>query len=191
MPRNKQSSINEEKNEPSIVGFNGEYAFLHPEFPCQIVIPGVGTFPSAYHLYCSYCFSTSPDERKKFAMMTIEELRGRCKSTEMDLSNDDSLLRLTLANAMDIAMRFKFGDNIVTPERKFPWTDKLLSTDEHRLVHVDEVDTFFGRNASGVGENKLGEILMRIRAFRKPLFTEGIDKKNKKRMKSIFQMDNL
>lgn len=58
---------------------------------------------------------------------------------------------------MKQALEAKFSQN-----RKL--RDLLLATSNEELVHESKTDRFWGRDRVGVGENRLGEMLMMIRA---------------------------
>jgi ribA/ribD-fused uncharacterized protein len=55
------------------------------------------------------------------------------------------------------AVRAKFEQN-----RRL--LDQLRATGTEELIHQSESDLFWGQNAEGVGENRLGVILMELRA---------------------------
>jgi N-glycosidase YbiA len=57
---------------------------------------------------------------------------------------------------MRTAIRAKFGQN-----RRL--LEMLLATGDEELVHQSESDPFWGRNREGIGDNRLGSILMEIR----------------------------
>jgi ribA/ribD-fused uncharacterized protein len=60
-------------------------------------------------------------------------------------------------DVMKQAVRAKFDQN----RRR---REQLLATGDEELIHTSESDLFWGRNQEGTGENRLGEILMEIRA---------------------------
>ena len=64
-------------------------------------------------------------------------------------------------DVMRTAVRAKFGQNRQLLEM-------LLATGDEELVHQSESDVFWGRSREGVGDNRLGVILMEVReALRK------------------------
>jgi N-glycosidase YbiA len=60
-------------------------------------------------------------------------------------------------DVMRLALRAKFTQNRRLRER-------LVATGDAALVHASSSDVFWGQTADGVGENRLGVLLMELRA---------------------------
>jgi ribA/ribD-fused uncharacterized protein len=138
---------------PVITEFRGSYQFLSNFYPAPIVYCGK-TYPSAEHLYQSRK-ATDYAERERIRVApsagSAKRLGASCeRRADWDSIKDD---------VMREVIELKFAKNPDLAER-------LLATGDAELVEGNSWDdTYWGRSlVTGQGQNKLGVILMEVRA---------------------------
>lgn len=140
-------------NQKPIEEFRGRHRFLSNFFPVDfgVVLDDGETYPTIEHAYQA-AKTFSPAQR---TLIRISETPGEAKRygrkvtlrTDWDAVKDDIMLDL---------VRQKFANAQLR--------ELLLDTGEAELVEGNDWgDTYWGKYA-GVGQNKLGKILMRVRS---------------------------
>jgi len=128
--------------------FTGPYAWLSNFWPCEIEFEGL-TYPSVENAYQSMKFN--PVERKPFAEMTPGQAKRLGQKVDLD---SDWHNRKYAIMFLFLGIKFRPG----TQEAEW-----LMSTGDEEIVEGNTWgDTYWGV-CNGVGENKLGELLMIIR----------------------------
>lgn len=130
--------------------FNGEHAFLSNFYPVDIIYKNI-KYESVEHAYqAQKC--KNPDDKQKF----IGIFAGQAKrlGRKVECRSDWNDIRLQV---MYDTVKLKFKDKAL---RKM-----LLSTGDAFLIEGNNwKDTFWGvYNKTGIGENNLGAILMKVR----------------------------
>jgi N-glycosidase YbiA len=134
-----------------INSFTGKHRFLSNFYPCVITM-GNAKYPSAEHAYMSFK-NNSPQWIAKCQDSSITPVQIKQLSRHIDLIEGWDTIRLQVM--LDV-LDAKFGQN---PDL----AAQLIATGDEELIEGNTWgDTFWGvRN--NVGENHLGELLMRIR----------------------------
>ena len=146
---------------PPIDRFAGEHAWLSNMHPCSCPHEGK-VFASSEHLY--QWLKTAPGwwqdrifgaEHGKVAKALAAN--PKCPKAPFTGTWDDRRLEL-----MEIALRSKFGHNADLRQ-------KLIDTDPSQLIEGNYWhDQFYGvcscRKCEGMGQNQLGQLLMKLRA---------------------------
>lgn len=130
--------------------FQGEYRFLSNFWPATVVFEGI-TYPSAEHAYQSAKTLDITERRRIAALSTPGEAKraGRALTLRADWER-------VKFDVMERCVRDKFMRNADLRAR-------LLATGD---AHLEEGNTWGDRvwgTVDGVGENRLGKILMKIR----------------------------
>lgn len=112
------------------------------------------TWPSVEHYYQAAKY-TEPALRAQIhgaadALSARKLGQDRSRTTRPDWETAKSEIMLS-------ALRAKFGQNRAPRQR-------LLETGSRDLIHLSSGDTVWGRTAAGDGENRLGTLLMQVRA---------------------------
>ena len=131
-----------------IDSFEGDYFFLSNFYSCQIIYNG-HTFKSSESAFQS-AKTVNPLAIKQFEVLTP----GRAKKLgrRVELRPDWEEIK---DSVMEDILRIKFN--------KIRLKEKLLSTYPRELIEGNDWnDTYWGV-CNGIGKNKLGEILMKIR----------------------------
>jgi len=133
-----------------IDSFTKDFFFLSNFFPCEVVYEGI-KYPSSEHAYQA-SKTLDLDERKRIvALSTASESK---KAGRKVVLRDD--WEQVKDNVMTNIVSAKFNQNSILK-------DCLLLTENEELVEGNWWhDTHFGV-CNGVGENKLGKILMEVR----------------------------
>ena len=136
---------------PNIIGsFNGEYEFLSNFYPSPISFDGI-LYPTNEHAFQAYK-SLSREERLDIANSATPGIAKR-KGRKIILRRDWEQIK---DNVMEFCLRKKFTEHLDLQK-------KLLETGDAILIEGNTWgDTYWGMCA-GVGENKLGQLLMKIR----------------------------
>lgn len=134
----------------------GEHGYLSNFFslPRPLLLEGKEWPTSEHYFQAQQFINTDPDHAE-----AIRLTKPPIKAWRM--GNDDSHPRcadwkMVKDDVMRKAVRAKFRQN---PELR----DKLLATDDARLVEHTPSDSYWGDGGDGKGLNRLGEILMQIR----------------------------
>ncbi len=137
--------------EDPITSFSGEYRFLSNFWPAKVFVFGV-ELPSVEHAYVVIkCDLLSVDLLDLIKTMTPGQVKAIGRKYPM-VENWDSLKD----NLMLDFVRQKFNN----PELQ----KLLLATGDRELVEGNTWnDTYWGQCPIGVGQNKLGKILMKVR----------------------------
>ena len=136
---------------PNIIGsFDGEYAFLSNFYDSPIVVEGIH-YPTVEHAFQAYK-TLSHEERLDIASSTTPGIAKR-KGRKVSLRTDWEQIK---DSVMEFCLRKKFTEHLDLQK-------KLLETGDAILIEGNTWgDTYWGMCA-GVGENKLGQLLMKIR----------------------------
>lgn len=133
-----------------ILEFQKEYRWLSNFWPCFVTYDGLN-FSSSEAAYQA-SKSESAEIRKEFEYLSAKGAKKKGQAIEIRPDWDE-----VKDKVMYEICRSKFDQN---PELK----EKLLATGEAKLVEGNGWgDTYWGI-CNGEGENRLGEILMRIRS---------------------------
>lgn len=130
--------------------FNGEYAFLSNFYECSVTYDGL-TYPSSEAAYqAQKC--ENPEERKQFT--TLTPMWAKKLGRKINLRSDwESVKPFVMENIV-------FEKFLQHPELK----EKLMATGDTELVEGNYWhDTYWGV-CNGKGDNRLGKILMIVRA---------------------------
>jgi len=137
----------------SFYGTRGEYGFLSNFAPYPIVLKGK-TWPTSEHYFQAQKFAgTEHEEVIRLAsspMVAARMGRSRSRPLRPDWENVKD-------NIMREAVYAKFSQH---EELRA----KLLNTGEARLVEHTKRDRYWGDGGDGSGKNRLGKILMKVRA---------------------------
>lgn len=132
-----------------INNFSGQYRFLSNFYPCEIEYGG-DIYTTVEHAYQA---AKNPDATYRLKIRE-EPKPGKAKRLgySVQLGPNWEAMKMFI---MDQLLRQKFSN----PDLKV----RLLRTGTHELVEENTWnDTFWG-TCNGVGENKLGKLLMKIR----------------------------
>ena len=134
-------------------GTRGEYGFLSNFAPYPIVLKGK-TWPTSEHYFQAQKFAGTEHEeairRASSPMIAARMGRSRSRPLRPDWENVKD-------NIMQEAVYAKFSQH---EELR----DRLISTGEARLVEHTKRDRYWGDGGNGSGKNRLGKILMKVRA---------------------------
>lgn len=139
-----------------ITSFRGNYFFLSNFYPSRIVLDGI-EYPTIEHAYQA-AKTDNIEHRQRIA--AIETPKG-AKAAGRRIKRPANWFEVNL-DIMENLVRQKFTRY---PELR----EKLLATDDAELIEGNNWnDRFFGmvwdkKKEIWVGENKLGQILMRVR----------------------------
>jgi ribA/ribD-fused uncharacterized protein len=129
--------------------FKGEYRFLSNFYNCSVLWEGI-LYPSAEHAYQA-SKTLDPEIRANIAMMTAEGSKKYGKSL-INYRPDWDHIKFEI---MKEILRKKFKASFLSR-----W---LIETENEELVEINTWgDTVWGV-CNGIGENRLGKILMKIR----------------------------
>lgn len=133
----------------TISSFSGDYSFLSNFYPCEISYQGL-TFGSVEHAFQA---SKTLDVSQKLQIWTtLTPGKAKRLGKRVTLRPDWNLLRLDVM--LDL-IRLKFAQE--------PLKELLLNTGSSILIEGNNWNDCFWGVCNGVGENKLGEILMQVR----------------------------
>lgn len=143
--------------EPRVIDqFKGIYEFLSNFYPHPITVEGVD-FPSSEHAYQAMK-TLDLDERRRIAALSTP---GKAKAAGKKVKLRDGWNEMRVG-VMAAILAIKFNVNS-------PLAQKLLDTGDAELIEGNTWnDRFFGV-CRGKGQNKLGIILMNIRAMLREL----------------------
>jgi len=129
-----------------------DHAWLSNFSDHGFTIEGV-RWPSVEHFYqASKYAGTDVAERVRKAESALKARKiGQDRSLEPRADWSE-----VKADLMRLAIRAKFEQN-----RRL--RESLLATGDEELIHESGSDPFWGRSRDGIGENRLGEILMSVR----------------------------
>lgn len=129
--------------------FNGPYRFLSNFWPCNVTLDGV-KYTSTEHAYQA-AKTVNPAERE---MVRIQSTSGKAKKAGK---------RVTLRADWDDVRVEIMRDLVMQKFEQQPLKQLLLATENEELVEGNHWgDTFWGV-CNGIGENRLGKILMGVR----------------------------
>jgi len=138
-----------ENSRNKIDSFRGEYRFLSNFWFAKTVYKGIG-FPTAEHAYQA---AKSNDERiwRYFAKLEKPGEAKRCGNM-IDCRYDWDEVRVDIMHSILIS---KFSD--------IHLMDKLVATGNAELIEKNSWGDVFWGVCKGVGENRLGKLLMGLR----------------------------
>ena len=129
--------------------FRNEYYFLSNFYPCEFVYKGIKYLNSEAAFQAQKCLSES--EKKQFSTLSANQAKslGRKVKLRKDWEEvkDDIMLDIVLT---------KFSTN-------FYLKNKLLATKNEELIEGNFWGDRYWGQVNGVGQNKLGKILMEVR----------------------------
>lgn len=130
--------------------FDGEYAFLSNFYPSPITDEDYITYPTVEH-YFQAMKTLDKDERFNIA---IQVTPGKAKrlGRKLDLRSDWEFIKDSI---MEEALRIKFSN----PELR----KALLNTRDEYLEEGNTWGDQYWGVCNGVGKNRLGKLLMKIR----------------------------
>lgn len=141
----------------AIVTFTKEYRFLSNFFPCIIVSNDI-TFPSVEHYYQAMKADEIAVQRRVAKSATAAD----AKDFGYKIQQDEDLFKQDFHDnklkIMTEGLLQKFAPNT-------PLAEKLLATEGYLLIEGNYwKDNYWGVDfKNGIGQNKLGILLMRIR----------------------------
>lgn len=129
--------------------FTGDYKFLSNFYPSPIQL-GLFTYPTVEHAF----HAAKTDDPTWIRKIREAQTPGQAKKLghQLPLRSDWDQVRLSIMQSL---IYIKFTD----PELKA----KLLATGEDELVEGNTWNDKFWGLCSGVGQNHLGKILMKVR----------------------------
>ncbi len=133
----------------TIAEFKGKYEFLSADFPCDIVINGI-TYPTATNYFCALK-ATSDGMRKKIARLSPNKARQKLAMLPPNDDYDNNK-----EYYLYIANKAKF-------EQHQDLKNKLIETGNSELINTVTYRDEWAGIRNGIGENKLGIVLMKIR----------------------------
>lgn len=133
----------------AIEKFRGYYGFLSNMYECDIVIDGMH-FTSAEAAFQSY---KPADNKVRKLFVDISPKKAKTLGKSIDLRDDWDQIR---DKVMFYVVREKFRQNPVLRNR-------LLKTGNEMLIEGNDWGDKYWGVCDGVGENKLGRILVHIR----------------------------
>ncbi len=133
-----------------IAEFQGEYRFLSNFWPATVEFEGL-TYPTVEHAYQSAKTLDTSERKRIAAMKTPEEAKraGRALKQREDWEK-------VKFDVMETCVRYKFAhhDDLRA---------KLLATGDAELIEGNNWGDKIWGQVDGVGENRLGKILMKVR----------------------------
>jgi ribA/ribD-fused uncharacterized protein len=134
-----------------VAQFQGEYRFLSNFWPATVEFEGI-TYPTAEHAYQA-AKTLDPNERRRIAALPTPADAKR-EGRKLKLREDWETAKFEV---MEQVVRYKFTHR---PELR----DKLLATGDALLEEGNDWGDQVWGTVNGVGENRLGKILMKVRA---------------------------
>lgn len=135
-----------------IYGFKDEYRWLSNMWPCLVKV-NFKTFPSSEHAFVYAKVKDDPEGLLYDELLKLTPRESKIWGRSVDMVGNWDERKL---NVMYHAVYSKFNDNQDLKK-------KLLDTGDLYLEETNYwKDTFWGV-CEGVGQNKLGEILMKVR----------------------------
>ncbi len=138
---------------PAITSFTGSYRFLSNFYPCSVTLDGV-EYKSVEHAYQA-AKSLDPEVRKKFLNPGRRGGAGAAKHMGRHVVLRPDWEEVKLSVMFDL-LRKKFASGDLRRA--------LLSTDDAELVEGNDWGDQEWGVCWGKGENKLGKLLMQVRA---------------------------
>lgn len=128
--------------------FRGRYKFLSNFYPCSVEYDG-SVYPSLENAYQA-AKTKDPELRKQFLTISASEAKklGRRLTLEQDWEKRKEAVMLIL-------LRRKF--------KNLHLASLLLETGDQELIEGNTWDDTFWGVCGGVGENRLGQLLMLVR----------------------------
>jgi ribA/ribD-fused uncharacterized protein len=134
-----------------IFGLKGQYKFLSNFYPANVEFEG-RTYFTVEHAYQA---AKTFDEQARYVISRAEG-PAKAKQLGMLLSNRRDDWSEARFEIMLTLVRSKFRD----PKLE----QKMIDTGELVIVEVNTWNDWYWGTCNGIGKNKLGEILMRVRA---------------------------
>ncbi len=129
-----------------------DFAWLSNFADSPFEIDGV-RWPSVEHFYQAQKFDSPEVQALIRKAETPQQARKAGRNSSIPIREDWEEIK---EDVMRTAVAAKFAAH---PHLR----EQLLATGEEELVHHSASDRFWGRTASGEGNNRLGEILMELR----------------------------
>jgi hypothetical protein len=124
-------------------------------FPVKLSLDG-SVWPTVEHYFQAMKFPANPEYQESIRIATTAAVAKRLgKTREFPLRSDWNTYRDTVMYA---ALKEKFSER--HPELR----DKLLATGDAILKEASPMDNYWGIGRSKKGQNKLGQLLMKIRS---------------------------
>jgi ribA/ribD-fused uncharacterized protein len=137
---------------PGKIGeFQGEYRFLSNFYPAEVVFEAI-TYPSVEHAYQS-AKTLDMNQRRRIAAIMDP---GEAKRAGRALNPQRADWEQVKFDVMETCVRYKFTHH---PELR----EKLLATGSATLEEGNTWGDRIWGMVDGVGENRLGKILMKVR----------------------------
>jgi ribA/ribD-fused uncharacterized protein len=130
--------------------FQGEYRFLSNFYPAEVVFEGI-TYPHVEGAYQS-AKTLDMNERRRIAAI-IDPAEAKRAGRALKYRADWEQVKFEV---METCVRYKFTHH---PELR----EKLLATGDATLEEGNKWDDRIWGVVDGVGENRLGKILMKVR----------------------------
>lgn len=133
-----------------ITSFSGEYRFLSNFWPCEVVGPSNLVSPSVEHAYVAYKTNDIEFHRRVLSLTAGQAKRA---GRNIEIRSDWN------------AVKFAIMSNLLEQKFKNPQLEQmLLDTGDSELIEGNSWgDVYWGQYPLGMGENNLGNLLMRIR----------------------------
>lgn len=144
-------TLNPEDFPEEIIQFRDEYAFLSNDFPAEVAVDGI-VYPCASSAFLASKFENR-SERLKISGMNPEKAKQKYAGLPGNPEWESAKMEI-----MEEIVRLKFRQHPDLAQR-------LLETGTRRLINGGKKDPFWGVNLiTWQGENRLGEILMKLRS---------------------------
>lgn len=130
--------------------FEDKYSFLHNDYKCDIYYDGYLYNNLTTAFYAQALDEDSPITKEEFSLYTAKEARSSIEAIKLPSHWD-----LVATPLMYRLLYVKFSEN-------HDLFEMLISTGNAFITYVSDDDTVYGVS-NGVGENRLGFMLMNIR----------------------------
>lgn len=133
----------------AINGFQGKYRFLSNFYPSKLTVCGIEYLNSEAAFQAGKTLDIS--RRHEFTNLTASQAKKQGR--KLKLRDDWEITRIEI---MELCLRSKFSNKNLRA--------KLVATDNIELIEFNNWgDSFWGVTSKG-GQNKLGQLLMLVRA---------------------------
>ena len=141
----------------AILSFTKEYRFLSNFFPCVVIANDIH-FPSVEHYYQAMKTHEETIQKRVAATLNAADAKDFGKKIQQDEDIFDKTFHDNKLKIMTEGLLQKFAPGT-------PLAEKLLDTEGYLLIEGNYWgDNYWGVDfKTGLGENKLGILLMRIR----------------------------
>jgi ribA/ribD-fused uncharacterized protein len=153
--RNRDYIVHDER---SIRGFFGDYGWLSNFYPCEVLFEGI-TFPSVEN---AYVFAKMPVDLREHRPSIVGQLLTLDAAAAKRLGREQVPIRKDWESVKYDVMCAVVFDKFY---RHRHLRDSLIATGTRYLEETNNWQDRYWGVCDGIGQNKLGKILMRARDF--------------------------